>query len=392
MGLCRPDECYFFKETAVDFNYSQDQVAIKDVAERMFRDFGTDERIKQCYKESQPFYKALWRELANAGLLGTCLPTAFGGSEMGLTELGLVIEAQGRSVAPVPLIETIVDCALPIAQFADQSLQQRILPGVVSGEMVLSPVRPYRGLMSRTPLAASRSGSNWMLSGDSALSLYASVANGFLVTAHLHHGGFLIGYCDAQQAGISVIPQKSSSNEPAALVKFDRVTLTEQNLIAIGSAAEELIEWQSQRTYAALAAQQTGVLKEGLRRAAQYTNERKQFNKSLASFQAVAQQAADAYMAVEALQGVYWRAVDDIDHGGPASLSSRVAKYWACESGHVAAHIFLHLHGGIGQDLDYPLHRFFTWAKKNELYLGAAGEQAQALGMLIQREPEAVMV
>ncbi len=97
-------------------------------------------------------------------------------------------------------------------------------------------------------------------------------------------------------------------------------------------------------------------------------------------------------MAVEALRGVYWRALDDIDNTGSAELSARVAKFWICESGHIAAHIFLHLHGGIGQDLDYPLHRFFIWAKKNELYLGAASTHSVALGKLICAHPEKAAV
>ncbi|HET8706825.1 MAG TPA: acyl-CoA dehydrogenase family protein, partial [Pseudomonadales bacterium] len=317
----------------MDFNYSQDQLAIKEVADRMFRDLGGDEQIKQCYKEARPFHKELWQQLANAGLLGACLPAEFGGSEMGMTELGIVIEAQGRAVAPVPLIETVVACAMPIAQFAKTELKQRILPGVVSGELILTQARPYSGLQNRQPVTAIANGDSWILNGESALALYAPAADGFLVTAKLAQGGHWVGFCDAQVNGVNVVAQKSSSNEQAGLVKFHNVQISPDNTIAVGAEADQLIEWQLQRTYAALAAQQVGVLKEGIRRAADYTNERKQFNRSLSSFQAVAQQAADAYMAVEALQGVYWRALDDIDHNGPSALSSRVAKFWICESG-----------------------------------------------------------
>ena len=99
-------------------------------------------------------------------------------------------------------------------------------------------------------------------------------------------------------------------------------------------------------------------------------------------------------MAIEALRSVYWRLLDVIDNGSDATeaqLAAHTCKFWICEAGHIAAHIFLHVHGGIGQDLDYPLHRFFSWAKKNELYLGTAQDHNAALGKLIQENVEAVL-
>ncbi len=376
----------------MNFNYTEDQLAIKDVAERMFRDLCSDEHIKQCFKQPQPFHRELWQQLAAAGLLATPLPAEFGGSEMGMTELGMVLEAQGKSVAPIPLVETIVECAMPIAQFGSSALKQRILPGVSSGELVLAAVRPYSGLRGKTPLTAQAKGDQWVLNGDSSLVTYAPIANGYLVTAQLQGGQSWVGYCDAQIEGLSVVAQRSTSAELAGHLSFNNVVVSAENTLAINDQAAELLEWQAQRTYIAMAAQQVGILAEGLRRAAEYTNERKQFGRSLSSFQAVSQQAADAYMAIEALRGVYWRALDDLENTGCAQLSSRVVKFWIGESGHVAGHIFLHIHGGIGQDLDYPLHRFFIWAKKNELYLGASSQHASALGELIKANPERVAI
>lgn len=374
----------------MNFTYTEDQLAIKEVADRMFRDLGGDEQIKACYAEPIPFHKELWQKLAESGLIAVPLATQYGGSEMGMTELCLVIEAQGRAVAPIPLIETAVECAMPIGQFASDELKQRILPGVSSGEMVLCSVRPYQGLRDRQPLTASIDGNTWVLNGHSSLVTYAPIANGFLVSAKTETGENWVGYCDAQINGLSITNQKTTSSETAGHLVFEGVQVADANTIAVGDAADALLEWKAQRTYAAIAAQQVGLLKEGLTRAAEYTNERKQFGRSLSSFQAVAQQAADAYMAIEALRGVYWRALDDIDAGRNAELSARVAKFWVCEAGHVAAHISLHIHGGIGQDLDYPAHRFFVWAKRNESYLGAADKHAVALGHLIKGDPQKV--
>ncbi len=378
----------------MNFTYTEDQLAIKDVADKIFRDMAADDKIKVCFSEDKPFHKALWKTLGESGLIAATLPAEVGGSEMGMTELSLVLEAQGSSVAPIPFVETVVECAMPIAQFANAELQQRVLPSVSAGDTVLSAVRPYSGLQDFQPLTVKADGDNWVLNGVSALVSYAPLANGFLVVAHneTKQGASWVGYCDANISGLTQVKQNSSTSEAVAQLTFENVVITAKDVIAVDEKAEELIEWQAQRTYAAIASQQIGVLKDGLRRAAEYTTERKQFGRPLSKFQAVAQQAADAYMAIEALRGVSWRALDDIDSGRDAALSARVAKFWVCEAGHIAGHIFLHIHGGIGQDLDYPLHRYFTWAKRNENYLGAATKQSVALGDIIKAAPEKVAI
>lgn len=375
----------------MNFEYSQDQIAIKDVADRMFRDLCGDEQIKQIFKSDAPLHAELWQQLGQSGLIAAPLPSQYGGSDMGLTELCMVIEAQGNAVAPVPLVETAVECAMPIAQFASEELKRRVLPAVASGESILAALRPYSGLQALQPLTATAGSNGWVLNGSCAVATYAPLAQGFLVTAQLQGGGHWIGFCAAKNAGVKIVLQKITSGESAGQVHFNNVNIATADTIAMGDEAEALLEWQAQRVYTAQAAQQVGVLQQGLKRAADYLNQRTQFGRSLSSFQAVAQQAADAYMAVEALRGVYWRALDDIEKNADTiALSSRVAKFWIAEAGHVAAHIFLHLHGGIGQDLDYPLHRFFTWAKKNELLHGTANMQSAALGELIRSNPQAV--
>lgn len=379
----------------MNFDYNEDQQSIQDVAVRMFRDLCGDETIRNLYKSDQPMHTELWQQVAQSGLLGTALPSAVGGSEMGMTELCLILEQQGKAVAPLPILESVVEAALPIARFGSEDLKQKLLPAVISGELILTAVRPYQGLQNHTPLHATAQGEHWVLNGYSNLVGYAHFAQGFLVTAQLADGGNWIGYVAADSDGVSITEQRATNGEASGHIQFNHVSVSAANLIATHNEAEALLQWQRQRTFAAMAALQLGVLKEGLRRAAEYTTERTQFGKPLGAFQAVSQQAADGYMAIEALRGVYWRLLDIIDNGSADDLEANVTahsvKFWICEAGHIAAHIFLHLHGGIGQDLDYPVHRFFSWAKKNEAYLGGADQQAAQLGRLIQSNPTALI-
>jgi alkylation response protein AidB-like acyl-CoA dehydrogenase len=119
---------------------------------------------------------------------------------------------------------------------------------------------------------------------------------------------------------------------------------------------------------------------------AKYTSERKQFGKPIATFQAVAQRAADAYIDVEAIRLSTWQALWRLATGRPARRELLIAKFWASEGGHRACYAAQHLHGGIGVDTDYPLHRYYLMSRQIELTLGGAHAQLARLGRLLADE------
>ena len=133
-----------------------------------------------------------------------------------------------------------------------------------------------------------------------------------------------------------------------------------------------------------------GVCEVALRLTADYTKTREQFDKPIATFQAVGQRAADAYIDTEAVRLTAWQAVWRIDEGLPAAKEVAIAKFWAADGGQRVVHAAQHLHGGIGVDRDYPLHRYFLWAKQLELTLGGATAQLLTLGEILANEPAQV--
>ena len=369
----------------MNFNFSEDQIAIRESVERIFTDLCDDDAIKALSGSGQPTHTKLWAQLAETGILGLPFSEAHGGMDMSLVELCQVIELQGRSVAPIPLISTVVESAMTIADCDNQDLQGRVLGDVINGKLIISPARPYSGVQASEPLVLDGD----RLSGRSGFVPYAGLAQGYVVQAgSLEHGSVLV-YCPRDAQGLECIEQTAISDEPAGYLRFNDTLINSNDVIAQGDYARQLIATQKHRTWVALAALQVGALDEGLKRTAAYVSERKQFGRALGSFQAVSQQAANAYMEIESLRSVYWRALDDIESGADFSVSAAVAKYWVAEAGHQAAHIVLHLHGGIGQDLDYPIHRYFLFAKQCERYLGGADEISALLGQQIMQSDSA---
>jgi len=133
--------------------------------------------------------------------------------------------------------------------------------------------------------------------------------------------------------------------------------------------------------------QEAGVCASALELTAEYTKTRVQFDKPIATFQAVGQRAADAYVDTEAIRLTAWQAASRLSSGLPAASEVAVAKYWAAEGGQRVVHAASHLHGGVGVDRDYPLHRYFLLTRQIELTLGGANESLRRLGRMLADDP-----
>lgn len=366
----------------MDFEFNEDQLVMRETAARVFTDMCNDDKVKQLTNDhaATTMHTVLWQQLAELGILGLPFAEQYGGMDMGLLEFCLVLEQQGRTVAPVPLISTVVESAMTIASGSNEQLKESVIPKIIAGELVLSACASYAGIQDFEALSAAKDGGDLVLNGRSSFTLYAGLADAFVVSTSDDHGACVIILVSKDNAGLSIVEQVAINDEPAGYLVFDNARVSASNIIAQGDAAQVLLELQLQRTWVAQAALQIGLLDEGLKRAAVYVSERKQFGRPLGSFQAVGQQAADAYMENEALRSAYWRALEDVEAGNDIAMSAAVAKYWVGTAAHNSSHIFLHIHGGIGQDLDYPIHRFFLWAKQTERYLGSPDTLSLMIG------------
>jgi len=196
--------------------------------------------------------------------------------------------------------------------------------------------------------------------------------------------GVSVFIVDPRAAGVALEPQVATHREPQWRMQLSGAPA--EGVLGAPGQGEAIVEWIAERAALALAAIQIGVAEEAMRRTARYVTERKQFGKAIATFQGVALRAADAWIDVEALRGVVFQAAWRVAAGRPAAAAIATAKWWAASAGSRVVHTAQHLHGGIGSDIEYPIHRFFLWSKQNELLFGGARQQAARLGALLVRE------
>ena len=145
----------------------------------------------------------------------------------------------------------------------------------------------------------------------------------------------------------------------------------------------DVLGWILDRATAGLCAVASGVAQSAMRITAGYAGQRKQFGKPIATFQAVSQRMGDCFIDNEAIHLTMWQAVTRLADEMPSDREVATAKFWAAEGGRRIGHAALHIHGGISIDIDYPIQRYFLWAKQIEHTLGAGTWQLRRLGALL---------
>lgn len=372
----------------MDFTRTEESQQIQELAARIFADNTADAAQKQFDRHEIAYHEELWRLLAESGLIGVTLPEEYGGSGFGFTELCVVFEEQGRHVAALPLLSTVVVGALPIAQFGSDAQRSRWLPGVADGSMLLSGALCYPdvgGHGERLPRAR-REGDAWILDGALDRAPYALEAAAFVVPARTEGGEMPVFLVPGDASGLQRERRRGTNHEPIDVLGFTAVRLGATDLLGTPADGAGIVEWSGVRTATVLGFMQLGVLADALRRTAEHTITRKQFGKPLAGFQAVAHRAADAYIDIEALRSTAWQAAWRISENLPAESAVASVAWWACEAGHRVGHACQHLHGGIGADVDYPIHRYYLWAKEIELTLGGGNRILAHFGDSLSRQ------
>jgi alkylation response protein AidB-like acyl-CoA dehydrogenase len=356
----------------MNLTLEETQEELQGLAAQIFTGRGKPDHISQVEATADAFDRELWRELADAGLLGVAVPEAHGGLGFGTVELGLVCEELGRVVAPVPLVAT--GCAAQlIAALGTEEQKQRWLPGVVDGSVVFA-------------VAAPQSTSGVTRIDDSISGELIGVAWAHIADVLLLPIGDSVMAVDPATARLTATRGITTAREVA-------LTLTLDNVAAEQVGPAGAAGWLRQRWMTALASLQAGVTDGALQMTATYTSNREQFGKPLSTFQAVALKAADAYLDTVAIQSAARQAAWSLDagpdSGTDAVLAVLTAAWWAAEGGQHAVHLTQHLHGGMGADITYPVHRYFLWGKQIELLLGGASAVLTELGDVLAIRPDA---
>ncbi len=371
----------------MDFHMSDEQLAVSEAATGVFAGLVDPERVGTIETTDDRVDRGVWKALADADLLGIAVPKSEGGAGHGLMELCLLLEAQGRAVAPVPLWATLVLGALPIAHFGSPAQRSRWLPGVVSGDVFLTAALSGTAASpTGTPaVSATRDGDGWVLEGTELAVPSAHLAERIVVPARAD-GGVLLALVDPLASGVSLERAVTTNREIHPHLHLAGVRVGADDILVGPDMGRPTLDFLTVAATIALCATQVGVCEAALTQTAAYLNGRHQFGRPLSTFQATMLRAADAAIDIEAMRVTWQNAAWRFDTGRDAADAARVAKWQAAERGQRTVHATQHLHGGMGADITYPIHRYFLWGKQIELLLGGPSAQLARLGAEIAEQ------
>lgn len=362
----------------MDFHLDEELLAVQGLARDILTDRAGTDRVRAVEQTATRVDDLLWAELAKAGLLGIALPEEHGGADLGLGGLCVLLEEQGRTVAPVPLWSAGV-AAMAVAAHGTDAQRSSLLPGLADGSLRLTlALEEYDGAHPASPrCTATPADTGWTLEGTKAVVPSGAGSAQALVSATTPEGAALF-VLDLDAEGVEVELTETTSRDRAANLR-----LTGARAELLGEPGGTAVSWVLDRAAVALAAIQVGVAEGALRLAASYLGDREQFGRPLATFQAVQHQLADCYVDIDAMRVTLWQAITSLEDESTVAGAGRavlVAKWWADQAGLDVVHRVQHLHGGIGVDVDYPVHRYFLWGKQIATTLGGSAGALADLG------------
>jgi 3-oxo-4-pregnene-20-carboxyl-CoA dehydrogenase alpha subunit len=299
---------------------------------------------------------SVWKLLGQAGLLALTVPERLGGDGLGPAEVAVLVAEAGRLAVTLPALETLVLGVLPVARHGTVDQQDRLLDEVTSGNRVLTAALRADVRMSEEDT----------VSGRAIGVRYAAEAHRILVPV-----GQDVLLVDPVAPGVRLVGTESASGVPESTMTLEGVQAER-----LAGAADDL----RRLALAGACALGDGLVAGALDLTAGHVRTREQFGKPLATFQAVAQRIADAYVSARTLHLATWTACWRLGAGLDADQDLDIAAYWLAEEAPSVMHACHHLHGGLGVDASYPLHRYYSATKDLVRLVGGVEHRLARLG------------
>jgi len=328
----------------LNFDFTDDQQAIKRTAKEFLASRFKAEKVREL-AESGSYDDALWGEMSELGWPGIYIPEEYGGQELGVVELVIVMEELGYALAPSPFFSNAA-AGLAILHGGSEEQKQRWLPGIAAGE--------ERGTV-------------------------AVVANGEAPLVPDADSATVIILVDGD--GATLVEAADAEIEERAVIDSTR------RFSSVGAEGGEPLGGDFaagiDRAETALAAELVGIGQRVMEMALEYAKDRKQFDRPIGSYQAVSHRCAEMLLNVESARSAAYYAgwASDFEPES-AALAASVAKAYAADAGWKVTASALQVHGGIGFTWEHDLHFFLKRARTDGHLLGSASKHRERVAEL----------
>ena len=369
---------------------TDDQKMLQETAAAFLRDEGGPARQLRHWRDigcKDGFGHGLWKQFAELGLAGICIPEDQGGLGLGAVEAALVLEEIGRNLTPSPFLTTAVVAAGALEGTAHA---ERWYPGILSGEAVLALAidEGRRHAPEQTALSAERRGNGFVLNGAKQFVVQGASAD-MVITAARTAGspgepdGITLFAVPKQSAGLEVDNVALVDSSKAARLKFDNVELDADAVIGEVDAGWAPLNRALNAGRAGAAAELVGVAAGASAMTVDYLKQRRQFGKLIGEFQALQHRAAHLYGEIEVARAAALKAAELIDSDdSKAELMTAVAKAKAAAASRLAVQEGVQMHGGIGMTDEHDVGFYLKDARASAILFGDAAHHRDRVASL----------
>ncbi len=356
--------------------FNEEQQMLAESAQKFFADNSPITRMRKLRDERDAtgFSQDLWKQMAELGWLGIMLPEEYGGSDMGLRELAVVLMEAGRVLAPEPLLSTLLLGANAVRLSANAAVQSDVLPTVAAGERLVALAFEETGRFNPYAIAteAASSGDGYAITGEKGYVLDGHVADQMVVLARTSgasgdRDGLALFLVDTDADGIDVQRTTMMDGRNATRVTFSSVAVSADRLL--GGA--DLLDHVLDQATMGLVAEILGMVDEVFECTIAYLKEREQFGVKIGTFQALRHRAAEMFAELEFSRSLMLDGLSAIDEKREdAALSVSAAKAQASKTARLIAAEGVQMHGGMGMTDELDIGLFLKRLKAAELALG----------------------
>jgi len=327
------------------------------------------------------FSRDFWRDCAEAGWAGILIPESYGGLDFGFVGAGLIAREMGRTLAASPFLSTAIMAASALKIGGSDAQKTFWLPRIAAGEAVISVAvdEDARHNPARIAATATETPQGWRLSGAKTCALDGAAANAFLLAAKA--GGEAALYLvQGDVPGLSRVPRRLVDDRRVAALRFENIEAREARLAGGGALIEQVLD----AGRVVLAASLCGVAEEAFARTLSYLKQRRQFDRTIGSFQALQHRVAIMHVDIENAWSATLKALRALDSGAAdAPLQIAMAKAKAGEVGRTATAECLQLHGGIGMTDEFDIGLFLKKARVEAELFGDPAYHADRVATML---------
>jgi alkylation response protein AidB-like acyl-CoA dehydrogenase len=383
----------------MDTMLSEVEVMIRETARKFLEAQCSTKLVREMEKDALGYPPALWKQAAELGWQGLALPEKYGGSEMPMTYLGLVLEEVGRAIAPLPLHSTVV-AALTVAKHANEALRSAVLPAVVAGDAVLTWAFHEQNpllLPEAVQCRAVEDGSDFVINGRKMFVDNYVAADHCLVVcrtaaASAANAGLSLFLVDTKGIGLSDVPLVTLAKDKQSEVRFENVRVPKGNLIGTLNQGWPIAEEMLEQATALLCAQMLGATRKDAEMAIEWSKYRKAFGQPIGAFQSIQHMCADMLMWIDGGNLLTYEALWKMDQGLPAGVEASQAKAFCNEKCEASVRICQGIHGGIGFMMEFDLQLWYRRVCAWTMRLGTAYEHRAKVARALLDQPGQVIL